>query len=157
MQPRNIEHLFQNFTYQKPAAEIIEKSAAKIVSIKAKIEERAKRVAALRVEYGIDDAALVQLLTAARKNAQAHVYNYITSAVGAGGESRMEEKAIGAGVVNNLLTENDFIESEKDQVTRLEMIVRNLKPIPRYAEGNGAFIPPEDFTLSYDELKFLGF
>ena len=156
MQPRNIEHLFQNFTYQKPAAEIIVKANEKIISVKAKIEDRAKRVAALRAEYGIDDAALVQLLTAARKNSQAHVYSYTTSATG-GGEGRMEEKAIGAGVVNNLLTENDFIESEKDQVTRLEMIARNLKPIPRYAEGNGAVIPPEDFSLTYEELKFLGF
>ena len=47
--------------------------------------------------------------------------------------------------------------AEKDQVERLELIARNLKPIVRYASGNGAEIPAEECTLSYEELKYLGF
>lgn len=153
MHAKMIDHLFR-FTYQKSAAEIIEKMRTKIDKVKDKIEERQRRLADLRREHAIDDAALIQLLTAARKNVNAQSYSY-TSNVSATSRG-MEERTIGAGVVNNLLTENDFIESERDAVKRMEMIVRNLKPIPHYA-SSGTPLPEQEFELGQEELEYLGF
>lgn len=156
-------HMF-NFEFQKSADEIIEKVKTKVVALRAKIEERQGRVTALRKEYGIDDAALIQLLTEARKamkNGTAKMSyslsNVRTFGSDEGGGQITKETVIGAGVVNNLLTENDFIETERDQVRRLELIVRNLKPIKRFANASGTEIPPDGFSLSYGELEYLGF
>lgn len=157
MNAPTISHMFRGFEFQKTATEIVGAATQKVAVVKAKIEERQKRISDLRREYGIDDAALVQLLTAARKQAQAMQFTYSTSNAQVGGGGKMEEKTIGAGVVNNLLTENDFIEAERDQVKTLERIIRNLKPIPQYATGNGLVLPEAGFSLATDEMDYLGF
>jgi hypothetical protein len=165
MRAMDITGMFHGLQFTKSASEIVERAKKKATQIKAKIEERQQRIAALRKEYGIDDAALVQLLQQARNQARQEAsmmsYSYTSNAtVGAskGGQGgQIEEKLIGAGVVNNLLTENDFIESERKQVATLELIARNLKPIPRFSDGDGKELPPEEFTLSQEELKYLDF
>ena len=158
MHAKNIDHMFHDLVFSKPSEEIVEASKKKVISLKAKIEERQRRIGELRKEYGIDDAALVQLLTAARKQANAMQFTYSTvsnTKVSAG--DKMEERTIGAGVVNNLLTENDFIEAERDQVATLERIIRNLKPQPRFATGDGTRLPDAEFSLTAAELDYLGF
>lgn len=155
MHAKTIDHMF-NFTYRKSSHEIIAKMETKILIVQAKIEDRVQRVAALRAEYGIDDAALVQLLTAARKQAGAMKFSYTSNSSVRGGASEMQERTIGAGAVNNLLTESDFIESERDQVTRMKLVVRNLQPIPAFA-ANGTPLPDTGFQLSDDEIEYLGF
>lgn len=156
MHPRGTSHLF-SFTIEKTASEIKEKAGLKILAISKKIEERQGRVARLREEYQIDDGALVQLLTAARRQAGADRFSYTTSnSAVAGGTNQMEEKTIGAGVVNNLLTESDFIESEKADVRKLNLVIRNLRPLPRFAQ-NGMPYAEDSFALSDEELEFLGF
>lgn len=155
MHAPDVVRLFQQLTFNKSATEIVEASKKKVLKIKAKIEERVKRVADLRKEYGIDDAALIQLFQMARKQEQSLQFVY-NSSVPADNQGQMRERTIGAGVVNNILTENDFIESEKSQVERLELIIRNLKDVPRFS-SNGTPIAPQDFSLSYTELEFLEF
>lgn len=157
MHAQNLDHMFGHLSFKKTATEIVGAATAKVATVKAKIEERQKRINDLRKEYGIDDAALVQLLTAARKQSQSMQFTYSSVSNAQVGGGKMEEKTIGAGVVNNLLTENDFIEGERDQVKALERIIRNLKPIPQYATGNGLALPDAGFTLSTDELDYLGF
>ena len=165
MKPFNIDHMFHGLTFVKSAAEITEKAKKKVEKLRAKVEERTKRIADLRKEHGIDDSALVQLLQEARKNQGARQYTYtksvsnMTFGANAGGEdgNQTEEVIIGAGVINNLLTENDFIQAEKEQASELELIVRNLRPIPRFATDSGVELPPSDFALSKEELKYLGF
>jgi len=158
MRPTDISHMFGSLTFMKTATEIVVAAKAKIELISAKIEERQKRLADLRREYNIDDAALIQLLTAARKQQQSSQYTnqYIFNTTQPDQQSGMVERAIGAGVVNNLLTENDFIEAEREEVKKLKMIARNLKDIPRYAE-NGMELPPAGFMLCSEELQYLGF
>lgn len=150
-----------HFKYLKPAEEIVEKAKLKVVKLSEQIAKREVRIADLRREYDIDDAALIQLLLAAReqqkRSSQAPTsFLYSKSVARPEGGKQMEETSIGAGVVNNLLTENDFIESESSQIKKLELLIRNLKPIPRYA-ANGARLPDEEFQLSAEELTFLGF
>ena len=164
MIPQEISDMF-NFHFEKTSAEIIEKAKPKVSQLNAKIIERQGRIAALREEHGIDDGALIQLLTEARRHAQQRVYaqnyTYTTSSGGRGGAGqdggKLEEKTIGAGVVNNLLTESDHIESERASVRQLESIIRNLRPLTRVAQNTGIAYTVDTNELTFDELKFLGF
>lgn len=143
-----------NFRYEKTAAEIKTAAGKKIIALNEKIAERERRIATLREEYGIDDSVLAQLLVQARRQAAAQVFTYTSNSVVGG--SCMEEKTIGAGVVNNLLTESDFVEAEKSAVTRLELIIRNLRPLQRITQSGGSYAE-DAFILSYDELMYMGF
>lgn len=163
MRAQTLEHMFHHLSFQKTADEITAKVEAKIKKLREKIEERTLRVKRLRDEHGIDDAALIQLLTDARKaaqhpNVEKMSYSFSSNSAGSSGsEGKLEEKTIGAGVVNHLLTENDFIEAEKEQVKRLELIARNLKPLHHYSSETGVAYTDQYFQLSYDELKYLDF
>lgn len=147
-----------HFKYTKPAQEIISKAKSKTEHLKKKIEERQARLVALRKEHEIDDAALIELLEAARreqKRGEVRMSFSYTKALSPSSAARAEA-SIGAGVVNNLLTESDFVSAERDEVKALELMIRNLKPIPRFAE-NGNPLPEEEFQLSAEELEYLGF
>lgn len=153
---RNIDHLFNSIEFRKSSAQIKTAAAFKAEKVKQKIAEREKRIRELRAEHEIEDSDLIQLLTAARKNAGANQYTYSKMSKSKVGPSSMEEKTIGAGVVNNLLSENDYIEAEKDQVKVLERIMRNIKPNPKYSE-DGTELPEQQFKLTPDELDYLEF
>lgn len=149
MHARDINRNFQGLSFSKPAAVIIEAAKKKREEVTSKIAERRTRIAAVREEYDISDADLIELLMTARQQAERERYEYMSS-------SNQERKSIGAGAVNSLLTEHDFIKAEEEAVKRLELIARNLKPIERFAPGNAAPLPPEEFKLSYDDLEYLG-
>ena len=166
MHPGGTEDMFESFTYEKPSVEIKEKAKAKIADLEDKIKDREARVARIRQEYGITDQALVDILTQARSaqrdNRTSFTYktslgNGVTTAQTAQGP---EERTIAAGTINNLLTENDFIEAERKQVKRLQLIVRNLKDLP---DPNVRVVSPGETrplrgpSLREDELEYLGF
>jgi hypothetical protein len=153
MMAKEVDHMF-NFQYEKTSDEIKKAAETKISTLEKKIADRAGRIASLRKEHEIDDGALIQLLTEARRNTQRHSYSYSTSnaATGKGG---IEERTIGAGVVNHLLTENDFLEADRDAVKRLKVIVRNIRPLKR-VDSDGSY-ELDAYKFSYEELEFLGF
>ena len=153
--PINSHEILRGVSFTKTANEIKAAATTKIAKLEGKIAERQKRIVDLRKEYDINDAALIQLLTEARRDMQhGHTkmsYNFSNSlnAVDDG-----DQRVVGAGIVTNILTESDMIESEKEQVTRLKMIVRNIKPIPKYATGNGTQLPDEGFHMSDTDLEY---
>jgi len=158
----SIQHKF-DFRFEKSSAEISAKAREKIGVLEKKVAERVGRVAKLRAEYGITDAVLVDLLTqarAAQKSGEARVSYSTTTAVPSGGLSTSDEVVIGAGVVNNLMTEADAADSERADIKRLKLIERNLVDLP---DDNAPGLAPsgERYTrghaLDYDELEFLGF
>ncbi len=161
MQPRETSHMF-NFKYEKTAAEILPAIARKTEEIVGKIHEREERIAALREEYGIDDQALVNLLTQARRNDRATSYAYTANSY-RGGDNQvsakevMGERTIGAGVVNHLLTENDFVEADKATLERFRVISANLRPLTYYSSTTGEKYSVDSFPLDGEELKYLGF
>jgi len=148
-----------SFEIEKTVDEIRQAMEAKAKSVRAKIAERQGRIARLREEYEIDDAALAQLFMAARRQANANAmrFSYSTSNKSAtSGDDRMEEREIGAGVVNNLLTENDHVASEQADLKRLELVSRNLDSLARITDG-GVQWTQTRFQLSHEELEYLGF
>ena len=165
MQAESIERMF-DFRFEKPSAAIVEKATQKVKKLQAKIEERQARVAKIRAEYDINDGAFIDILTQARQQSQDKMsFTYRPSSLGNGvsvsvSGSPMVERTIGAGTVNNLLTENDFIEAEKKQVQRLDLLIRNLVDVPDERIQSltaGTERPLRGHTLSYKELEYLGF
>ena len=150
-------HMF-NFPYEKPVPVIKAAITVKVAALKEKIAEREDRVVRIRKEYGITDTDLINLLTqaaasATRGHATAMSYSLSNSASPDGDD---DPKIIGAGVVQNLLTERGLIEEERASVQRLERIGRNLGSICKYAD-DGTMYWVEAFELNDAELEYLGF
>lgn len=145
--------LLSNLTFSKTAVEIRTAAREKIDRIRAKIAEREQRIAALRTTYEITDTDMIQLLSQQARDAlsNARIVN-TTYSVGSGDET----KIVGAGVVQNLMTEQALIEQEREQIERLELVVRNLRPLRRYAT-DGSIYEDDAFDISYTDLEFLGF
>lgn len=148
-------HMFSNFSYEKSIDEIKEAMEKKITALTAKIEDRQQRIVRLRKEFDISDAEMIDLLTqygnelVSNRVVNASI-SYSTKA------NNGDQKIIGAGVVQNLMTEKSLIETEKDSVEKLERIVRNLRPI-RHVTNEGAEWVQTSFRLNEDELEYLGF
>ena len=155
MQIQHIENMF-NFTFEKPASEIVERASRKAAAIRQKIEEREGRIKRIREEYKISDAILVNIMAQARgqmqRGAAALVYN---AKVRSNDGLHEEDVEVAAGIVNNLLTEHDHIEGERAQVDKLEALVRNLKDLRRFAPDGTEYMQGHVMTMA--ELKFLGF
>lgn len=158
MQPRNITSML-NFSYRKSAVEIKAKAKDKVAALKDKIEERKGRVRRLREEFKITDAVYINLLEQAREAAK-RGENRMSYSVSLGNQTQAQQGlqegdsiTVGAGTVNALLTENDFIKSEEREAKRLELIVRNLEDLPT-DWSNGVAIGHD---LSEADLEYLGF
>lgn len=148
-------HMFSGLKFSKTSAEIRAKAKDKADFFIKKIAEREQRVTRIRTEFGITDQDMIDLLSqAARESISNKVMTSMTYSVSG---QQGEVKIIGAGVVQNLLTEQTLIEEEKVTVQHLLRICRNLDPVTRYTGDTGARYKVDQFDLSDDELEFLGF
>jgi hypothetical protein len=165
--------MWSNFTYEFPSMVIVAAMQEKIKALRAKIAERETRIKRLRDEYKITDVILIELLTQARASTKRgeHKMSYtvnsntprvqeIDAAVDETGvkPSAANEFVIGAGVVNNLMTEGDLAQSERDEVDRLSLIARNLRDVPDETisildkDGNRVM---RGHRLSEQEIRYL--
>lgn len=152
MHVQSIAHLL-NFTYEKPSAEVAQAAAAKAKALSTMVTERERRVRHIREEYGISDGALAGLLMQARQAAKvdrAHL-TYNSRKLDREGHPVEEQATIGVGVINNILTEMDFIEGEKAMSEKLTLIARNVKDV---VDKEGIV---RGQKLTHEELQFLGF
>lgn len=149
------ESMFGSWDYTKNTTDIQGAIKTKVAALREKIGERERRVKMIRDEYKITDAMLIDLLRQAREAQRSSLSNmsYQTSAVGSSrGGMHEEVVTIGAGTINNLLTEGDFIEAEKKDIARLELIGRNIKP---RTKDDGSVV--DSHRLNIEELRYLGF
>ena len=157
MQAQRINHMFR-FHYTKSSGEIVEKMKLKIASLQEKIEERKGRIKKIRDEFGITDAVYIDLLEQARDALKKNDTRMSYIIPSAKNDARTlaqdgETTTIGAGTVNSLLTETDFIREEESQVRKLDLIARNLKDEERdWSQGRKV-----GWALDEEELKYLGF
>jgi len=156
MYQKDIDHMF-HFTYVKSSAQIVEKATAKVAALRAKIEERRARIKTIRTTYEITDEVLIDLLQQARNQARnAQTVSYTSNARVAQGASMSEATVtVPAGVVNNLMTEQDFIAGEQAQIRDLKLIIRNLEDLPDTRPG--CTDKRVGHTLTKEELVYLGF
>lgn len=145
--------ILSNLSFSKSSVEIRTAVREKLERIRAKITEREGRIATLRSTYEITDTDMIQLLSQQARDAISNAR--ITSTTYSVGTDD-NTKIIGAGVVQNLMTEQALIEQEREQITRLDLVVRNLRPLPRHGQ-NGEAWEDDSFDLGYSDLEFLGF
>lgn len=143
----SVRSMFRNFTYQKSIEDLVAAFERKIQAVKDKIAERTERIARIRKEYNITDQDLIDLLSQASQNHNS------TMSYSFGGA---EQRVIGAGVVQNILTERNLVEQEKVSVSSMEQIVRNLRPVHHVADNGTPWVQTH-FELTADELEYLGF
>jgi len=155
MQVQRIDNLFNSITFEKTAEEIRTAAREKAHRIDLKIEERKQRIRRTRDEHKITDAVLNDIMNQMRAQAQNAAIAQYSSSVRSDDGGGDQTVTVGAGVVNFLLTEQDFISGEKAQVERLELLVRNIKNVHRRTASGSEYV--ELFRLTYEELKFLGF
>lgn len=150
--------VLHSLSFSKSSHEIKDKATAKILFLVAKITEREGRVARLRNEFEISDADLIKLLSQAASDAVSNARVATTMSYNIGGSGgNGDVRVVAAGVVQNLLTEQQLIEQERDLVTKLQMVIRNLRPVVHYAQDTGARYEVDSFPLSESDLDFLGF
>ena len=149
-------HMFNNLLFSKSVDEILGKIVIKIASLREKIREREARIIRIREEYTISEADMTKLFAQANaeRNMGSMTYNIQNSPVP--GQDTPEVRIIPAGIVQNLIVEQNLINSEGDAITKLERVKRNLRPVPHFATDGSVYTQTE-FVLSEDELDFLGF
>jgi len=152
MRVQNVSQMF-NFTYEKSSKDIVEAAKKKVTKIRAKIEERETRIKKVRAEFSITDAVWADILQQTRKQANNNnaMYTYSNAQATVAGHVTEDTVTIGAGTVNNLISEYDFIDGEKSQARKLELVIRNLQDLP---DGHGNV---RGHKLDNEELEFLGF
>ena len=158
MQVQRIDNML-NFAYEKTSKEVIDKAVDKVSSIRSKIEERQARIDKIRTEYKITDLVFNNILRQMREQEKRGTVlaNYSTQSSGQDddGHEPAEAVTIGAGIINLLLTEGDFIEGEKAQVEKLTTIINNLRDMVKFTSTGAPY--SVGHSLSLPELKFLGF
>lgn len=148
---RSMSHMFGRFQFEKTIDEIKAAMLTKIEFLTAKISERKARIAAIRREFDISDEALIQVLSQAVDAGKASSNMSYTLPTTDG-----STKLIGAGVVQNILTENHHIEQEKEICDKMRSILRNLRPVVHHTSDGGSW-KQTSWTLTDDEIEFLGF
>jgi predicted ATP-grasp superfamily ATP-dependent carboligase len=152
MQVQDITRMF-SFTFEKTTKELIEACSKKEHDLRSKIEERVVRIRKMRDDHKITDAVLLDIQNQMRAQAKQGLerQSYTSNAVSNSG-GHAEEVVVGAGVINFLLTEQDFIDGEKASADRMALIARNLRDVIA-ADGT----PRYTHKVGYEELRFLGF
>jgi hypothetical protein len=157
----HVAGMFRGVNYNRYLTDSVkEKMEAKVVALDAKILERKGRVEKIMVEQGITHEAMGDMLVQYMKDQEKGTqrFQYSTNAAPSPGAPK-GEVMIPAGIISNLVTEKNLIESETEEAKRLRLILRNLRntelfyhPQTGQTESRRAI-----HTLSDDELEYLGF
>lgn len=157
-----VDDMLNQVVYNRfTSPEIRAKMQEKVVSIRAKIEQRLGRITRIIADNGITPEALSDLViqyNQDQKRGGGGKMSYSVSAANAPAGSRAPETLIPAGVVANLVTEKELVASETAEVKRLDLILRNLKDSTPYVnETTGAtYQRTAIHTLSDSDMEYLG-
>jgi len=160
--PRNADSMFRGVHYNTLTTPALrEKMENKVLAVLRKIDERILRIKRLREEHGLSEAQMVEVVMRYR-NDQAKgktVPAYSNSSVPTQGAVATTEKFVPAGVLANAATEWDLIESERAEVERMKLILRNLKDMEWATHPQTGVLIERMAThsLSDDDMIYLGF
>ena len=144
-------HFLEGITYRFSVAEVERAAVNTRGAFLKKIEERRGRIAKIRADNKITDAALNELLQQAINNRGALMYT-VSVANSARANSMVDDDIdspaesvlrIPAGVVSALMAEQQEMKKEQDAVDRLNVIIRNSAHIE------------EPVKLNFDDVDFL--
>lgn len=147
--PRN---MFDEVTYNtKTTTELREAMSRKVVALGESVTRRGERMLKLRETYQIDAERLAELILRFKdEGARATSYD---------NQGNPDAPIVPAGVIANIVREREMIDGERDQIRKMELILRNIKDTEPYInEQTGEYGErPCIHVLSDDELEYLGF
>ena len=145
--------MFHSVRYStKTSPELREAMQRKVSELRRSGEERELRVRKLREEYLIDPERLARLVLDFQRS-DAPIVSY--SAQGDGGR----DVVIPAGVIAHIVREREMMDSERAQIRKMDLILRNMRDSESYIDGRSGEQRERLclHSLSDDELEFLGF
>ncbi|NMO15027.1 hypothetical protein HPC49_07255 [Pyxidicoccus fallax] len=143
--------LFEGVYYNiKTTPELRQAMQKKVKEIRARIEDREGRMKRIREEYQIDAERLAALVIQ-YKNQDSDRVSYQVQ-----GDSGT---IVPAGVIANIIREREMIDSERGQIRKMELILRNLPDQELYNDPRTGEVKSRQplHELTDDELEFLGF
>jgi hypothetical protein len=151
---RDSSDLFEGVSYnRKTSPELREAMQRKLIALHDLIEGREQRMKHLRAEYSIDAETLARLVMQFQKQSHgASVVNYNNQGDG-------KDRLIPAGVIANIIREQEMIDSERGQIHKIELILRNLRDTEPYNDEQTGETKTRGciHQLNDTELEFLGF
>lgn len=147
----HVEGLFVDVSYNKKnSVELRAAMTRKVNEIKAMRQAREVRIVKIREEYEIDAELLSRLVMQFHRDKQSDSINY---------NQQPGKNIIPAGVIANIIREQEMIDSEREQLNKLDLVLRNLRDTEFYfavdtGEHRERLCIHE---LSDHELEYLGF
>lgn len=145
------DDMFSSVYFNKKTSEEVRVAMArKLAEVRALSATREVRIMKLREEYEIDAELLAQLVMQFHRNKDEHVTNY---------NNQPGKAIIPAGVIANIIREQEMIDNERKQVRKMELVLRNLRDTELYhTEDTGETKERACIHfLSDAELEYLGF
>lgn len=145
--------LFEAVRYNtKTSPELRAAMQKKVKEIAARIEDREGRMKRIRDEYQIDAERLAALVI----QYQSRDSDFVSYQAQAGAQSG---NIVPAGVIANLIREREMIDSERGQIRKLELVLRNLPDTELYNDPKTGEVRSRQplHQLTDDELEYLGF
>lgn len=145
--------LFKGVRYNfKTTAELRESMERKLGALRGLIEEREQRVRKIRDEYEIDAERLAVLILRYQDNRDQDFVSYER-------QGSTDKALVPAGVIASLVRERQMIDSEREQIVKIELILRNIREEELYYEPRSGETKRRLTLhhLSDDELEYLGF
>ncbi|MCY1077815.1 hypothetical protein [Archangium lansingense] len=145
--------MFESVRYNiKTTPEVRAAMQRKVKELAAHIEEREARMRRIRDEYQIDAERLAALIIQYQNNDSGFV------SYQAQGDSK-RDVVVPAGVIANIIREREMIDSERGQIRKMELILRNLPDTELYNDPKTGEVKSRQplHELTDEELEFLGF
>jgi ribonuclease HII len=145
--------MFDSVLYNiKTTPEIRAAMQKKVKEIASNIEEREARMRRIREEYQIDAERLATLVIQFQNNDSGFV------SYQAQGDSK-RDLVVPAGVIANIIREREMIDSERGQIRKMELILRNIPDMELYNDLKTGEVKSRQplHKLTDEELEFLGF
>lgn len=147
-----VDRLFQRVNYRtKTSGELRAAMTEKVGLLRTSMEEREARMRQIRDEYSLDAERLAVLVM--RYQEGKNSVSYQNQGPGTSGG------LVPAGVIANLVREREMIDSEHDQIAKLELILRNMRDDELYHDPRTGEVKtrPALHQLTDQELEYLGF
>ncbi|WP_224246250.1 hypothetical protein [Hyalangium gracile] len=144
--------MFDSVRYNtKTTPELREAMQKKVKEIVARIADREGRMKRIRDEYQIDAERLAALVIQ-YQNQDSDFVSYQSQ-----GDST--RGVVPAGVIANIISEREMIDSERGQIRKMELVLRNLPETELYNDPRTGAVKSRQplHKLTDDELEFLGF
>jgi uncharacterized coiled-coil protein SlyX len=144
------ESMFDGVRYnRKTSPEIREAMQNKVVQLRDKITHREERIIKIREEYSIDAERLATLVMRFKESSKSNMQSY----------EHQDGPIVPAGVIANLIQERSMIDTERDQIRKLELVLRNLQDEELYTHPRTGEIGKRlaVHRLDDEELEYLGF